>query len=174
MIIQHTDINVAKTMIDSDLMKKAQAIANKARKSISKFCSEECNAYCCRKGYLVLTKKEMSKTTQGKQIELEKKQILKMLSNGSYSLFMGGTNEPCPALKEFKCIIHKSKNRSNACRNFPIFIDGGYIKLSPRCLAVKHGLMYPYIKQWISLGFKILESDIYADIELSNLEIFKK
>ncbi len=45
----------------------AEQIAEKARKSISKFCYEECNAYCCRKGYLILNKDEVDVVTQGKK-----------------------------------------------------------------------------------------------------------
>ncbi|MFQ5474254.1 MAG: hypothetical protein ACE5DM_00290 [Candidatus Nanoarchaeia archaeon] len=35
-----------------------EAIADRARESISQYCIEECKAYCCRKGYLLLTPEE--------------------------------------------------------------------------------------------------------------------
>ncbi|MBS3122682.1 YkgJ family cysteine cluster protein [Candidatus Woesearchaeota archaeon] len=151
-------------MIDSNAVKKANLIANKARKSISKFCYEECKSYCCRKGYLVLTEKEIKLVTHGRQKELEKTPILKKLDNGKYSLFFGGKDEPCPALKNFKCTIHKSKNRSSTCKNFPLFVEGKYIRLSPRCLAVKQDKLYPFVRQLIKLGYKQQEAESNADI----------
>lgn len=157
--------------MDELLLKKANKIANKARKSIGKFCFEECNSYCCRKGYLILTKYEVNKVTQGKKRELEKLQLLKKLENGNYSLNMGKNEHPCPSLQGYKCLIHKSKKRSKTCGDFPIFIEGEYIKLSPRCLAVKEGKFYPYVSQWMKLGFKIMKDDPLADIELYNVEI---
>ena len=45
-------------LTEIEAAKKAERIANKARTCISEFCYEECNAYCCRKGYLILTEKE--------------------------------------------------------------------------------------------------------------------
>ena len=55
---------------------KAEEIAEKARRSISRFCAEECKAYCCRKSYLVLTVEEMGLVTQGMRDELEDRKIL--------------------------------------------------------------------------------------------------
>lgn len=150
-------------MIDSIAAKKANSIANKARKSIGRFCYEECKSYCCRKGYLVLTEKEIKLVTHGRQKELEKTPILKKLDNGKYSLFLGGKDEPCPALKDFECTIHKSKLRSDTCKNFPLFVEGEYIRLSPRCLAVKQNKLYPFVRQLIKLGYKLQEAESNAD-----------
>jgi hypothetical protein len=145
--------------MDELSLKKANKIANKARKSISKFCFEECHAYCCRKGYIILTKYEVNKVTQNRKKELEKLDILKKLENGNYSLNMGKNEYPCPSLQGYKCLVHKSKKRSKTCGDFPIFIEEKYIKLSPRCLAVKENRLYPFISQWMQLGFKIMKDD---------------
>ena len=160
--------------MDEETIKKANKIANKARKSISKFCFEECKAYCCRKGYLVLTKYEVNKVTQRRTRELEKIKLLKKLENGNFSLNMGKNDFPCPSLQGYKCLVHKSLKRSKTCSDFPIFIEAEYVKLSPRCLAVKEGLFYPFVKQWMELGFKILKDDPLTDIELCNVELKKE
>lgn len=144
----------------------AEKIAEKARKSISKFCIEECKAYCCRKGYLILNTNEVEEVTQGRKDELEDKKILKIIKDGRYSLYMGNYDAPCPSFKDFKCIIYNSKNRPKTCRDFPLFIDGKNVFLSPRCLAVKNGLLYPYMMQLSMLGYKILKSDAFADFEM--------
>jgi len=59
-----------------------EKIAKKARKSISKFCSEECRSYCCRKGYLVLTPSQADLVTQKKKKEYEDKKLLKGIKEG--------------------------------------------------------------------------------------------
>ena len=139
----------------------AEKIANKARKSISTYCFEECKSYCCRKGYLILTPKEARKTTQNRIKELEGIDIINKIGGGSYSLYMGNKDYPCPSLKDCKCIIHKSKNRSATCRKFPIFLDeeNKIIKLSARCNAVKDGKFYSFIKRWMSLGYEVVEGN---------------
>ena len=47
-------------------MTDIEQILDEARSSISKFCIEECKAYCCRKGHLTLTAKETDLITQNK------------------------------------------------------------------------------------------------------------
>lgn len=141
----------------------AEQIANKARKSISSFCYEECHAYCCRKGYLVMSKAQANKVTHRKRGEFEAKEVLKKIGEDDYSLYMGGCDRPCPSLDGFKCTIHKSKLRPLACAQFPVFIEGKAVKLSNRCPAVKMGMFYPYIKKWMALGYKIKEGDILCD-----------
>ena len=137
-----------------------EKVADKARKSISSYCIEECKAYCCRKGYLVLTPKEARKTTQKRLKELEKKEVITELENNDYVLYMGNKECPCPSLgSDFKCKIHKSKNRSQTCRTFPIFIEEETktIKLSARCPAIREGKLYPFIAKFISMGYKVIE-----------------
>ena len=64
---------------------KAEEIAEKARRSISKFCAEECKAYCCRKSYLVLTSEEVDLVAQGARTGLEDKRIINKMK-GDYFL----------------------------------------------------------------------------------------
>ncbi len=141
----------------------AESIAKKARKSISEFCYNECHAYCCRKGYLVMSKTQANKVTNRKRAELEKGGILKRMDDGNYSLYMGKSDQPCPSLDGFKCTIHKSKLRPLTCSLFPIFIEGKAVKLSNRCPAVKMGMFYPYIERWMALGYKIIGGNILCD-----------
>ena len=131
---------------------EAEEIAQKARKKIGKFCFEECGAYCCRKGYLVLNDIELA-LIKG---TIKEQNAIKILEDGRTSLFLGAG---CPALKKnFQCKIHKNVLRPLACKEFPIFVKEKEIHLSGRCLAIKQGKLYPYIKQWLNLGYKIYES----------------
>jgi len=151
----------------------AEKIAEKARKSISKFCMEECKSYCCRKGYLVLASSEVDAVTQNTAEKLKENGILAKISKNKYSLYLGNYDNPCPSLREFKCIIHRSKNRPLACRQFPIFVEGETVKFSNRCLAVKQGLFYPYIKKLKAMNYKIIESDPFYDSGFLYKDIIK-
>ena len=136
------------------LLMNAEYIAQKARKAIGDFCFEECGAYCCRKGYLILQPKELLtvvNTPSNLQHEIKK------LENGTYSLNLGCNG--CPSLKDFKCLIHKKRLRPKVCKEFPIFVGKKCVKLSSRCLAVRQGKLYPFIKEWKKMGVKIIEGD---------------
>ncbi len=152
----------------------AENIAQKARKSISKFCYEECKAYCCRKGYLILDKDEVDVVTQGKRKQLEKDKMLKKIKNGKYSLYMGNYDFPCPSLKDNKCMIHNDPKRPKTCNDFPLFLQGKVIRLSLRCLAVKQDLFYPYVKQLVVLGYIVKKEDPNDDIEFNTINILNK
>jgi len=153
----------------------AKKIAEKARKSISKFCIEECKAYCCRKGYLVLTTEEANLITKGKTKEFEEKGTLSRIKDKKYSLDLWNTEFSCPSLsKDFKCSIHKNPKRPQACKDFPLFIDGKTLKISPRCLAVRCGKLYPYIVKLLKEGYKLSEINPYADLEVNKMVIFEK
>jgi len=136
-----------------------QKIASEARNSISSYCMNECNAYCCRKGYLILSKEELILLVGNKRKELEDKEFIKILPNDKFSLNLGNHLGSCPQLKDSKCLIHKNPQRPSTCNSFPIFIneDKKEIRLSPRCFAVKENKLYPYIRQFLELGFKINE-----------------
>ena len=145
----------------------AEKIAEQARRSISRFCVEDCMAYCCRKGYLVMSSKESDIVTAGMTKYFDK-QILKQLANGKWSLFLGNPDLPCPSLKEGMCVIHKNPERPLACRQFPLFLEGNTIKLSPRCLAVKQGVFYPYIKKLMVLGYKLAKNSEFSELADGN------
>jgi Fe-S-cluster containining protein len=130
-----------------------EKVAEEARKSISKFCIEECKAYCCRKGYLAITLKEADLITDGKTKESELKGNIIRKDEGSYVLDLGQT---CPRLKNFKCGIHKKIGRPTVCKDFPIFIEGKSIRLSDGCPAVEKKLFYAYEQQFLDMGYELL------------------
>jgi len=132
----------------------AENIAEEARSSIGKFCSEECKSYCCRKGYLHLDAGNLNLVTQGRVKELEENKTLSK-KGGVFSLYMGNHDQPCPSLKDCKCMIHDNPNRPLACKQFPIFLEGKNIRMSCRCPAIKEGLLYPYIARLIQLGYSV-------------------
>jgi Fe-S-cluster containining protein len=146
---------------------KAEKIADKARNSIGKICMEDCHAFCCRKGYLVLEEKEVDKVTHNQRDKLIETHVLKKLEDGKYSLNLASKEGSCPSLKDNKCAIYTETERPKACHRFPVFIHEKTVRLSPRCLAVKMGVFYPFEKEWIKLGYKIdkgsplTDSDFY-------------
>ena len=150
----------------------AEAIAKKARKSIWKFCSEECGAYCCRKGYLTMTERELSLFAGKRKAELLEKGALKQIPDGKYSFFLGSKEIECPHLKDLKCLIHAKHRRPNACKDFPIFIDkkSKTVKFSTRCPAVKANLFYPLVHQLKKLGWKVEESGFLSDSDFYTIK----
>lgn len=151
----------------------AEEIANRARSSISRICIEECNAYCCRKGFLVMKEKEKDAVVGEKEDEkrLTQNLELKKLDNGKYSLNLANSGGSCPKLKDNKCTIYNHPDRPKACGQFPIYVGENKIMLSPRCLAVKMNAFYPYEKEWIKLGYKIdtgtplIDSDFFFKVK---------
>ena len=135
-----------------------EKIVKKARKSIGVFCNKECKAYCCRKGYLVLDKKETKLMMETIVKNSKDMNCIKKINDEQYSLFLGDEANHCPGLLDFKCTIHKNKNRPLACQEYPIFIRGNKIDLSHRCLAVKQGLFYGLISQLKKLGYEVEET----------------
>ena len=151
-------------------MDSIDRIANKARKSISNFCINECKSYCCRKGYLILTEKQKQKVVGSK--EEQYKDQIKQIDKNKFSLFMGKSDKSCPSLnKDFKCNIYNSKLRPKACHDFPLFINKRDKKalFSPRCLAVHMGLLYKFSKQLQLKGYKITE--INSMVGMTGLEL---
>jgi len=150
-----------------------QKIAKQARQSISSFCYEECKAFCCRKCYLILKESEVDLVTQGRKKELIDKGMIKQMDDGRYSMYMGETGQPCPSLKDNKCKIHKSKNRPKTCSDFPIFIQGNKVMLSPRCLAVRQRKLYPYVAKMKQLGAQIMTAEEFTEYEFYKMDFEK-
>ena len=148
---------------------KGEDIANRARKSISKFCMEECKSYCCRKGHLPLFDHEV------KLIFGDKSDLNKQLDDK----FSMDLSKGCPRLKDFKCTIHNNTKRPMTCKEYPIFVIGDFVRLSSRCLAVRNNLLYPFVKEFMSAGYHVIESksfedsDIYPPLSRLNVPIAK-
>ena len=100
-----------------------QELVSQARNSIGEYCMNECNAYCCRKGYLVLSEKELDLLVGEKRVELVSKGDIKEQEDGSFSLHLGNHLGACPRLDGAQCSIHKHPSRPKTCEKFPIFLD---------------------------------------------------
>ena len=131
---------------------RLERIANKARKSISEFCLHECNAYCCRKGYLTFKQNSVKLISCGREEEFLANGTLVETSTGNFAFNLN--IEGCPCLKDSRCSVHKSKNRPSCCQTFPFFIQGNTFFLSSRCPAVKGNLFYPFVRKLLLLGYK--------------------
>jgi len=141
-------------MIDTTIV--AKQLALKARQSLSNYCYTECNAYCCRKGYLQLTPKEADLLSNNNKKELIEKNALTPIQGGKYILDLASKDLGCPQLQDYKCNIHTNPARPLACKEFPLFICGTRtIRLSRRCPAVRDNLLYPYLAQFKVMGYEI-------------------
>ena len=144
----------------------AERIAQQARNSLGKYCSEECAAYCCRKGYLILNQKEFKLVFKGKEAEYQTNHLLKKINPEQTSFYLGNSAHPCPQLENLKCKIHQSKDRPQCCKDFPLFLKNKQIMLSPRCFAVKKDLLYPYIRKLIKLGYQQKEAEPFTELDI--------
>jgi len=61
-------------------MQDVNKVANEARKSLSKYCMEECKSYCCRKGYIILKPTELDLVIGDKKDKLMEEESLRELS----------------------------------------------------------------------------------------------
>lgn len=126
-----------------------EKLACKARNSIGKFCYEECNAYCCRKGSIRITTEQASLITGSKFKGYQNSGNLSKTNNGFELKLSGG----CPALSGFKCSIHKNPKRPDICRDFPVFVEEDRIVISDRCYGKDK--LYPYISMFKKYGYKV-------------------
>lgn len=129
---------------------KAQLIAKRARESISSYCIDECGAYCCRKGQLTLNVDNVLLFVDTVAIGVNNKTIKKLKFD--YILDM---NKGCPNLDGAKCKIHTNVNRPTVCLEFPLFLESGIVRLSPKCPAIQAGKMYPFVTELINCGYKL-------------------
>ena len=133
----------------------AASLAIAARNSLRSYCFTECHAYCCRKGYLILTPKEADLLSNNNKKEMIEKKSLTPIPGGKYVLDLASEKFGCQQLQEYKCNIHTNLHRPLACKEFPLFISGNTIRLSHRCPAVQENLLYPYLAQFKLLSYPI-------------------
>jgi Fe-S-cluster containining protein len=138
--------------------KEAELIADEARRAISDFCINECKAYCCRKGYIMVRENQLKQiTTEEKREILEKQGKIKEFPfSGKFQIDFTNNLGGCPALKDNKCTIHENPIRPRVCHEFPIFVFVDYIKISSKCLAYQNNKLYPFIKKFKELDYKIV------------------
>jgi Fe-S-cluster containining protein len=127
----------------------AEKLAVRARESLSKYCYNECMAYCCRRGHLLLSEKEAS------LLQLDIKDLILMPVDGRYIFNLG---KGCPNLKEHKCIIHKDLGRPKACKEFPLFIFENTVIVTDDCPAVEQNQLYAYLAEFKSMGYVLVYS----------------
>ena len=133
----------------------AETLAVAARESISNYCYSECRAYCCRRGYILLTGKEVGLMKGARKEDL---QVIPVdLENEEGFVFDLGMGEGCPNLKDYKCTIHKDPKRPKACKEFPLFIwDDKTVMVTYACPAVKEAKLYPFLAEFKRRGYKLV------------------
>ncbi|MGV8169264.1 MAG: YkgJ family cysteine cluster protein [Candidatus Nanoarchaeia archaeon] len=135
----------------------AEELAVAARESISKYCYEECNARCCRTGYLLLTPKEVVVVQGTHEKKLEMIPAHTKLDENAQVLHLESRHNGCPNLQNFKCIIHKNPERPKTCKDFPLFIwKDKVIMVTCECPAVRANKLYPYLSEFKKKGYKLV------------------
>jgi len=138
-------------------MQEIQILIETTLKNLSEFCICECKSYCCRKGFLMLNSKEVDLIIGKNKDKFLKENSLKEMLNGKYSFNFENSEGACPQLKNFKCLIHQHEGRPQTCKDFPIFVLGDKIKVSPRCLAKKQNKFFEFEKEAERLGYEIVD-----------------
>jgi len=138
-------------------LEKIKKLVEEIQISMEDFCRQECHAFCCRKGYLMLSRKEVELVVGDKENILIAEGRLKEMINGKYSLSFENSLGGCPQLKDNKCMIHSEVGRSNTCKDFPILILRNKIKISNRCPAKKENKFFKFEKEAIALGYEVVE-----------------
>jgi Fe-S-cluster containining protein len=138
------------------MISEAEALAITARKSISSYCYKECLAYCCRRGYLLLSEKEVTlmKDTKIADLKIMPKDL--EADNERYIFNIGLKPQGCPNLIKYKCTIHKNPERPKACKEYPLFIFENTVIVTDECPAVKENMLYPYLAKFKALGYTII------------------
>ena len=114
-------------------------LVDEARDSLGDFCMNECKAYCCKKGTLPITIKELEL--------FEEKNV--SIVNGEISLLL-----PCVKLsKDNMCGVYET--RPKICKEFPIHQSKKILLISNRCLGVMQEKLYPYIKRLKEEGYEV-------------------
>ena len=132
------------------LASKSERLAISARASLSSYCYTECLAYCCRKGYLLLSEKEIY------LLRLDTKNLKVMPVDKRYIFNL---SKGCPNLIDYKCAVHKNKDRPKACREFPLFVYDKTVIITDDCPAVKENRLYPFLAEFKKMGFEIVYTE---------------
>lgn len=133
----------------------AEKLAITARASIGDYCHSECKASCCRKGYLLLTAKEV-KLLSARKKDLKTIPVELEIGKRGYVFELGAKNAGCPHLQDYKCMIHKNPCRPKACKEFPLFIwEKKTVMVTYACPAVKENMLYPYLAEFKKKGYKL-------------------
>lgn len=140
-------------------------LADMARNDISDYCINECKAFCCSKGILVLTKDELFATFGDDEDEIEaNKQYITEQKDGRFALELSRGEKGCPSLDEHKmCKIHKSSRRSKTRSDFPIFIKEKQIFISPRCFAHVDRKFYAFRYQAEEMSYEIVTENPFDE-----------
>ena len=136
-----------------------EELANAARQSLSSYCYLMCGAYCCKRGYLVLSEEEVGlmKNTNIEELKLAPIDAEIVNDTKKYIFNLGFTDQGCPNLCEYKCEIHTNPKRPKACKEFPIFVrENKTVIVTDECPGVLTNLLYPYLAEFKKRGYKLI------------------
>jgi len=139
----------------------AEDLAISARDSLSSYCYSECMAYCCRRGYLLLSAEEVGLMRNTLIEDLKIMPIRTEVVNDAkrFIFSLSANGKGCPNLSDYKCVIHTNPNRPKACKEFPLFIGNDKtIIIGDECPAVKENQLYTYLAEFKRKGYKLIYS----------------
>ncbi len=136
----------------------AEELANTARNSLSNYCLFECEANCCRGGYLILSAEEVALMPNINISTLNMMPIRSSTDKKRY-LFNLGIKNGCPNLLNSKCLIHKNPLRPKVCGDYPLFIgEDKTLIVASDCIGVDENKLFGYLSEFKTLGYKLIYS----------------
>jgi len=76
--------------------------------------------------------------------------------------------------KNFGCTIHKSTKKPKTCSDFPMYVRGKDVYVSPQCTAVKEGKLYEFISRLKNEGAEIISGappSTFKDVKLTPITL---
>ena len=136
-----------------------EELAIRARQSLSSYCYLKCGAYCCKRGYLVLSEEEVGLIRNTNIEDLKLAPIDTEIADDTkkYMFNLGANDMGCPNLSDDKCVIHTNPKRPKACKEFPIFVrENKIVIVTDECPGVLTNLLYPYLAEFKKRGYKLI------------------
>ncbi|HYD03525.1 MAG TPA: YkgJ family cysteine cluster protein [Alphaproteobacteria bacterium] len=128
---------------------EAEALADKARNSLSSYCYNECKAKCCRMGFLLLSEKEID------VFPVDKAELKTIPVQEDGKKFILDLKGGCVNLKDNKCSIYSK--RPKTCSDYPLFVrKDKTILVAETCQGVQEEKLYPYLAELKQKGYKIV------------------
>jgi len=138
----------------------AESLAVLARQSLSDYCRDECGAYCCRIGYLLLSASQVGLMRNVDIATLKLMPIRFEADEKRYIFSLGLDRKGCPNLDDGQCSIHKNPDRPDACKKYPLFIgENKTVIITDECPGVRENKLFSYLAEFKAMGYNLVYFD---------------
>jgi len=149
----------------------AEELAVLARRSLSDYCCFECEAYCCRIGYLLLSANEVGLMKDVDISTLKMMPLRSEIDEKRYIFSLGLGRAGCPNLSNSQCIIHTNPARPDACKKYPLFIgENKTVIITDECPGVRENRLFTYLSEFKTMGYTL----VYFDERTEKSKILSK